>query len=415
MASFEHAPIHRHDAIAPFSRDHYVGLVQARHLIKSAGGDAVDRRRVVAQFIDAWDGDIVEHFRDEERLLLPLMNEADQEHMRAQHKQIAELADRVRAERKKVDPVDSLLRELGELLESHIRWEERELFNRLQDDLSAGELDELQRSTASIEDARPRNVCRTPGTTGDEPMPTQIDPQTTVGALVTERPARSRVFETLAIDYCCGGKKPLSEACAKRGLDPQAVIELIQEADDEGGRSEDMIDADALSLTDLADHIEREHHAYLRSELPRLDAMTEKVYRVHGEAEPRLGEVRRAFCALRDELTSHMMKEEQILFPLVRQLEQSDDPVSLHCGTIADPIRQMEAEHEHAGDALATIRTATDNFQPPDWACNTYRAMLDGLAQFERDMHVHIHKENNVLFPKALALEAGEQASAESV
>lgn len=162
MAGFEHAPIHRHDAIAPFSRDHYVGLVQARYLIKSAGGEAVDRRRVVAQFVDAWDRDIVEHFRDEERLLLPLMTEADQKHLLAQHKQIAELTDQVRAQRKKVDPVDSLLRELGELLESHIRWEERELFNRLQNDLSAEELDDLQRSTALIEDARPRSVHRAP-------------------------------------------------------------------------------------------------------------------------------------------------------------------------------------------------------------------------------------------------------------
>ena len=263
----------------------------------------------------------------------------------------------------------------------------------------------------------PRNTLSPakPTQTSKEPtMDTLIDPQATVGQLVTERPGRSRVFETLKIDYCCGGKKPLSEACAKRGLDLQTVIELLQKADTKGGRSEDMVDADGLSLTDLADHIEREHHAYLRTELPRLDAMTEKVYRVHGEAEPRLGDVRRAFCALRDELTTHMMKEEQILFPVVRQLEQSDRPVSFHCRTIADPIRQMEAEHEHAGDALATIRTATDDFEPPEWACNTYRAMLDGLAQLERDMHVHIHKENNVLFPKALALEAGTTAAADS-
>ncbi|MCA9289596.1 MAG: DUF542 domain-containing protein, partial [Phycisphaerales bacterium] len=118
-------------------------------------------------------------------------------------------------------------------------------------------------------------------------MDTTIDPQATVGRLVTERPGRSRVFEALRIDYCCGGRKPLRDACATRGLDPLTVIELLRKADAEGGRSEDMVDADALSLTDLADHIEREHHAYLRTELPRLDAMTEKVYRVHGAAEPR--------------------------------------------------------------------------------------------------------------------------------
>ncbi|MBZ0173397.1 MAG: iron-sulfur cluster repair di-iron protein [Phycisphaerales bacterium] len=245
-------------------------------------------------------------------------------------------------------------------------------------------------------------------------MDTLIDPQATVGQLVTERPNRSRVFETLKIDYCCGGKRPLAEACTKLGLDIQDVLGLLRNADAESDRSGGMVDADAFSLTDLANHIEREHHAYLRSELPRLDAMTERVYRVHGESEPRLADVRRAFCDLRDELTSHMMKEEQILFPVIRQLEQSDDAVSFHCGTIEGPIRQMEAEHEHAGDALVTIRTATDDFQPPEWACNTYRAMLDGLARLERDMHVHIHKENNVLFPKAIALETARPNKAGS-
>ncbi len=242
-------------------------------------------------------------------------------------------------------------------------------------------------------------------------MKTHIDPQTTVGQLVTERPGRSRVFETLKIDFCCGGKKSLNEACAKRGIDPEAVIELLEKADAEGAQSDDIVDADSLSLTELADHIEREHHAYVRAELPRLDVMTEKVNRVHGETEPRLAEVRGAFCALRDEMTTHMAKEEQIVFPMVRQLEQSNGAVSHRGETIADSIRRMETEHELAGDALATIREATDNFTPPMWACNTYRAMLDGLAQFETNLHVHIHKENSVLFPKAIALEAGTNAT----
>ena len=242
-------------------------------------------------------------------------------------------------------------------------------------------------------------------------MNAQVDPQATVGQIVTERPSRSRVFETLKIDYCCGGKLPLAEACRKRGLDTQTIIEELLKADTETDQNDGTaVDADALSLTDLADHIERQHHAYLRAELPRLDEMTEKVLRVHGEKDPRLSDVRKAFCALRDELTSHMMKEEQILFPMVRQLEQAAGPPSFHCGSIANPIRQMEAEHDHAGDALDIMRSATDDFQPPAWACNTYRAMLDGLAHFERDMHQHIHKENNVLFPKALDLERQLQA-----
>lgn len=162
MARFEHAPIHRHDAIAPLSRDHYVGLVQARHLIKSVEGEDAARRRIVAEFVDVWDREIVEHFRDEERLLLPLMKAADQKHMMAEHEQIAELADRVRDQRRQVAPDASLLKELGELLDRHIRWEERELFDRLQEDLDANELDALRKSTTAIELTRPRGRRRTP-------------------------------------------------------------------------------------------------------------------------------------------------------------------------------------------------------------------------------------------------------------
>ena len=231
-----------------------------------------------------------------------------------------------------------------------------------------------------------------------------IGTQTTVGELVREVPGRARVFESLKIDYCCGGKLPLADACAQKGLDPNSVIQRIQESDAQqaGGKT---VDADAMSLTALADHIEETHHAYLKDELPRLDAMTEKVARVHGDKEPRLATVRRAFVALKNELEPHMMKEERILFPMVRQLEASAERSEFHCGSIANPIRQMEHEHDQAGNALAILREATDDFVPPAWACNTYRAMLDALEHLESDMHQHVHKENNVLFPKALKLE----------
>ena len=238
-------------------------------------------------------------------------------------------------------------------------------------------------------------------------MITRLDPQSTIGELVTERPGRSRVFERLNVDYCCGGKLPLAEACEKRGLDVDTVLAQLQQADAEADvRDASLADADAMGLTELADHIEQTHHAYLRSELPRLDQMTEKVYRVHGESDPRLAEVRWAFTALKHELESHMPKEEQILFPIIRRMEAEGRSVQTPFGSIAQPIAQMELEHEQAGDALATIREATDGYRPPLWACNTYRAMLDALRQLEQDMHQHVHKENNVLFPKALELEA---------
>jgi len=238
-------------------------------------------------------------------------------------------------------------------------------------------------------------------------MTATLNADTTVGELVKTRPARARIFEQLKIDYCCGGKLPLTEACAKRGLDAGDVLDQLQRADAQAEqRNNTPVDADAMGLAELADHIERTHHAYLREELPRLDQMTDRVYRVHGEHEPRLAEVRRAFVALNTELTSHMMKEERILFPLIRQLESATSVPESHCGSISNPIRQMELEHDHAGDALQIMNKSTDGYRPPDWACNTYRAMLDGLQTLEKDLHQHIHKENNVLFPKAAQLEA---------
>jgi regulator of cell morphogenesis and NO signaling len=133
--------------------------------------------------------------------------------------------------------------------------------------------------------------------------------------------------------------------------------------------------------------------------------MTEKVSRVHGDNEPRLLQVREAFVALKAELEPHMMKEERVLFPIIRELEATTSKPDFHCGSVANSIRQMEHEHDQAGDALAIIRTATDDFVPPEWACNTYRAMLDALEKLESNMHQHVNKENNVLFPKAIALE----------
>lgn len=224
----------------------------------------------------------------------------------------------------------------------------------------------------------------------------------TVGALVRERPARSRVFERLGIDYCCGGKVPLDEACAKRGLETEEVLRMLGE---EEGSDGGFVDADAMGLAELADHIVRTHHAYLKEELPRLDAMTQKVCAVHGKGEPRLLEIREIFLALEAEMTQHMMKEEQVLFPMIRQLEQSEALPSFHCGSLANPIRMMEHEHDNAGFALEGFRSLSDGYTPPDWACNTFRALYDALAHLEADMHQHVHKENNVLFPKAIARE----------
>ena len=231
-----------------------------------------------------------------------------------------------------------------------------------------------------------------------------MDQQSAVGQWVRQRPSRSRVFDRFGIDFCCGGKISLQTACQRKGVD---INEVLQALSDEQANtdSQGLVDADAMTLSELCDHIEATHHAYLREELPRLDRMTEKVARVHGDKQPKLIAIREAFVALRGELEPHMMKEERVLFPMVRQLEASSQAPGFHCGSIGNPIRQMELEHDNAGEALARIREAADDFVAPDWACNTYRAMLNGLQELEQDMHQHIHKENNVLFPKASALE----------
>lgn len=238
-------------------------------------------------------------------------------------------------------------------------------------------------------------------------MANHIERETAVGRLVAERPARSRVFEAVRIDYCCGGKVSLGEACRKRGIEPDVVIDLLRLSDEDAERAgEEDVDPAGMGLGELADHIEQTHHRYLREELPRLERIVEKVANVHGKSERGLITVRRAFNRLHEELMSHMMKEERILFPMIRELEAGGEGAGGCVRSIAGPIRQMESEHDDAGDALRIMNEATNGYTPPEWACNTYRAMLDGLAQLEADMHRHVHKENNVLFPRALEREA---------
>ncbi|MBI5771836.1 MAG: iron-sulfur cluster repair di-iron protein [Verrucomicrobia bacterium] len=232
-----------------------------------------------------------------------------------------------------------------------------------------------------------------------------------VGDIVAAHPLLARVFEDVGIDYCCGGKRSLAEVCAARGLDAATLAITLSAAARLSGGSGAGVDPASLSLTALADHIEATHHAYVKSELPALLEKAGRVAEKHAWRDARLPEVAATVAALHDEMFSHMMKEEQILFPIVRELERGAAGASSHCGTIANPIRVMEAEHENAGGAIAHLRKLTDGFTPKPDDCNTHRALLAGLAQFEADLHQHVHKENNVLFPRALALE-GQLAGA---
>jgi regulator of cell morphogenesis and NO signaling len=229
-------------------------------------------------------------------------------------------------------------------------------------------------------------------------------PEKTVGQLVAERPSRSRVFETFGIDYCCGGKKRLTEACETAGAVLDEVIGALK-AFEVDSKAEDETDWSKVPMSHLIDHIVSTHHAYLGSELPRLSAMTEKVAMVHGRNHPELLACRDVFAGFRAELESHMGKEENVLFPMIKVLESASSLPESHCGTVQNPIRMMEHEHDDAGRALAKLRELTDGFAPPEDACNTYRACFDGLAELEADLHQHIHKENNILFPRAAQAE----------
>jgi regulator of cell morphogenesis and NO signaling len=231
-----------------------------------------------------------------------------------------------------------------------------------------------------------------------------ISPSSHVGQIVASQPLLARVFERVGIDYCCGGKRTLADACAAKGLDPATVAVMLEAAAQISG-AKPAVDAATMSLSALADHIEATHHAYLKEELPQLVEKAERVAYKHAWRDPRLPAVAATVQALAGEMFSHMAKEEHVLFPLVRELER-DGAVSHPCGSVANPIRQMEEEHESAGATLARLRELTDGFTPDGEACNTHRAMLAGLAQLEGDLHAHVHKENNVLFPRAIALEA---------
>ena len=228
-----------------------------------------------------------------------------------------------------------------------------------------------------------------------------ISTETQVGELVRTVPARARIFENLGIDYCCGGKKPLAEVCRAKGLDPATVAAMLTAL--EGLPNTSPVNPDTMSLGQLCDHIEQVHHGYLSVELPRLDFMTRKVAAVHGDHEPRLQEMRRVFETFQTEMASHTREENDVVFPAIRRLEATNGDKS-SAAMLKGAVEKLESEHENAGAALERFRELSDGHTPPDWACNTFRALYDSLAELETNMHQHVHKENNVLFPRALAL-----------
>lgn len=212
-----------------------------------------------------------------------------------------------------------------------------------------------------------------------------------------ERPGRSRVFSRYGIDYCCGGKLTLAQVCARKGLDAEAIWAELQAEQAPPER-----DWRAASLASLVDHVIATYHDPLRPELVRLTALAEKVARVHGPEHPELVEVAGVLRAFRQDMELHMEKEEQVLFPLIKALEAGT--AGPRGAMVPAPIRAMEAEHDVAGEQLERMRTLTHGYALPPGACNSYRALFSGLEELEAETHAHVHLENNLLFPRAIAL-----------
>jgi regulator of cell morphogenesis and NO signaling len=242
-------------------------------------------------------------------------------------------------------------------------------------------------------------------------MTDEITITKSVAELVIKHPETRKPLEEMGIDYCCGGKHSLKEACESAGLSPQEVVDRLEKViETSGGGKSEHKNLDNISLKELIDHIINEHHAFLKKELPRLKGLREKVYRAHQQKHgPMLESVGRIFQKLRTDIEMHLAKEEQILFPAIKQIEnyieQGGSEPEMHCGSITNPISQMEYEHEVAGSLLAEIRKSTSDYEPPTDACESFKALYDGLRELQDNLHEHIHKENNILFPKAVKLE----------
>lgn len=223
---------------------------------------------------------------------------------------------------------------------------------------------------------------------------------------VTENIKTAHVFKKYDIDFCCGGGVDLATACDRAGVPIGQIIAELNAVDQKTGADQDY---NAWTLKKLADHIENQHHAYVRESIILLLQYSEKVAMVHGHKLPLLNMVRDLVKEIAEDMITHMHKEEGLLFPYIRHLEgcknyeeKIDAPPF---GSVANPIRMMEMEHEHAGEIMKEISRQTDHYTPPEWACNTFRALYAKLREFEEDLHLHVYLENSILFPKAKTLE----------
>lgn len=238
--------------------------------------------------------------------------------------------------------------------------------------------------------------------------------QATLRSIALAHPATIAVMERLQLDYCCGGSQTLGEACAHRQLDPDAVLAELDAAPTTAAAQPRDLTGEPLAV--IVAEIVHTHHAYVRASLPQLLSMSAKVGVKHGPKHPELVELDHTLVALAEDLLQHLAKEEVVLFPYIERLELSlengTEPPHACFASVANPVAAMISEHDTAGELLGKMRTLTRDYTLPDEACTTLRGLYAGLAAFEQDLHLHIHRENNLLFPRAIALEQSVAATA---
>ena len=236
----------------------------------------------------------------------------------------------------------------------------------------------------------------------------------TVREVAVEFPEATRIFERFGIDYCCGGSKSLQEACAASNLSVDEVLDSLELAEETARTKLKDRNWQMEPLADLVAHITSTHHKYTREEIARLRPLLDKVCSVHGKNHPELQEIRSSFQGLAQELTTHMMKEEMVLFPYIVRMEeaviQKEPVLPPPFGSVANPVTMMMHEHDLAGETLRALRQASTSYTPPDDACISYQTLYKALADFEADLHQHIHLENNILFPRAIDMERVNQS-----
>lgn len=233
-----------------------------------------------------------------------------------------------------------------------------------------------------------------------------ITKENIIGEIVTKDYRTAAVFEKFGLDFCCNGNRTVAAASQEAGIDPEKLISEITQLPQTGTAA---IDYNSWPLDLLADYIEKKHHRYVAGKIPVLQGYLDKISRVHGDRHPELFEIKELFTGCAGELSAHMKKEELILFPYIRKMMEATHSgtagLTAPFGTVQNPVRAMMHEHDTEGERFRKIAALSDQYTPPADGCNTYHITFALLKEFADDLHLHIHLENNILFPKAIALE----------